>query len=367
MAIYKTKAGYRVQVDIGKLPDGRRDRKSVVVKTMREAKKAELDLLMLKRDLRGHSNRVTFRDLVETYYLPDRVPVLRKNTMQGYLRDINLRLMPAFGSKFVADIRHSDIQRMISSCSTRKVATNARETLRAIMTYAQGEHLISDNPAMGSFRFPEKIVEAEEDRRRREEAEWITSFDEQRALIESIDDPALRRLLVLGLCFGLRKGEILGLEWADVDLARREITVRRTVTFTAVRIDVTPPKTKNARRSIPMSDFAHEMLTSFREEGGITRITGPVVCHRGTYMSPKVFERKIRLMRASGGVPYVTPSNMRHSFATACIREGMEVATLSKILGHAQISTTYNRYVKPTMANLHKDMQLVSAAYRKAV
>jgi integrase len=365
MSYYKTKDGeYRVQVDIGKKLGGGRDRMTAKVKTKREAQKLDLEFNMAKKSLRGHSNRVTFHVLVTKYWLPEKMETLRKNTIKGYRRDIDLRLMPAFGEMSVADISHADIQKMLSRCATRKIATNARDTLRGILNYAYDMDLIVKNPAKGRFRFPERIIEAEEDKRKRDEAAWLTSFAEQRRVIDATSDPTVKRLLVLGLCFGLRKGEVLGLRWEDVDFDRREITIRRTVTFTAVTLDVTPPKTERSRRSIPMSDYAFDALKKFRDEGGITRIKGPVVSYKKGYMSPNVFENLFRRLQQEPGMPYISPSNMRHSFATACIREGIDVATVSRLLGHAHITTTYNRYVKPSLLDLCKDTEKISAAYR---
>ncbi|MDR3136749.1 MAG: site-specific integrase [Coriobacteriales bacterium] len=361
MGIYKTKAGYRVQVDIGALPNGKRDRKTAVCKTLREAKQAEVDLLMLRRDLRGHSNRVTLSAYIDDYFMPDKQAILRKNTIAGYRRDIELRIRPAFGGCLIGDLTHAGIQRMLSSCPTKKTATNARDTLRCILAHAKDNELIVYNPAAGRFKMPQETVKKEQF------GEWVTTLAEHVEIIKKADDIETRALLVLGLCFGLRKGEVLGLDWEDVDFTSRTLRIERTYTYTLGAPDLTPPKTEESRRAIPMTDYAYGQLLKLREGGGVTHVFGPVAAHGNRRMSPKrATDLLVRFRRRNPELPHLTMTTLRHSFATAAIRSGINVASISKWLGHADVTTTLNRYVRPLLVNLKEDAKVLDEAYCRA-
>jgi integrase len=367
MSIYENKAkgGWRVQVDIGTLPDGRRDRKTVSCKTKREAQRAELDLLMLKRDLRGHSNRITLGEYIDGYFWPDKEGILRKNTLVGYDRDIRLRIRPRFGNRLIADITHAEIQRMLSACPTRSTADNARDTLRCILSHAKDNEVLVHNPAAGRFKLPESISAIKED------TPWVTSFAEHLRIIEAADDPQVERLLVLGLCFGLRKGEVLGLDWEHIDIKKRVIRVTQTYTVAGRELCLTPPKTEASRREIPITDVAMRYLGEWRDRDRDARkvehITGrahPVCVHRARRMTPnRARDVLARFFKGAPELPRVTCSTMRHSFATAAILGGINVATVSKWLGHTDVTTTINRYVRPLQTDLAKDAKRISLLY----
>ncbi|MDR1015732.1 MAG: site-specific integrase [Coriobacteriales bacterium] len=196
--------------------------------------------------------------------------------------------------------------------------------------------------------------------------EWLTSFGEHRRVIGLAGDAETRALLVLGLCFGLRKGEILGLEWGHVDFGRREIHVRQTYTYTVGEPDMTPPKTRQSRRTVPMTDFAFGQMVALRDCGGVTRIAGPVADHGGRPVKPRRATTLIERFREAHDVPRINMSTLRHSFATAAIRAGIDVASVSKWLGHTDVTTTLNRYVRPLLTDLKEDAKAIDRAYARA-
>lgn len=157
---------------------------------------------------------------------------------------------------------------------------------------------------------------------------------------------------MIGLCEGLRKGEVLALRWADVDLARRELTVRGTYTQGLGGAHETDPKNRNARRTIPLRAYAAERMAAWGPgEGPIVEGVG------GGLLSPVTAGERMRRFTAGSypdgtPLPRVTMASLRHSFATACVNEGMEVSKLSRIMGHADIKTTMRYYVRQKLDDL---------------
>lgn len=242
MAVRKLKNGkWQADVVVGKRWDGKPDRRTECHDTRAKARKAEIRLLLMKERGRNRiSGRISFRDFVEEVYWPQKVH-LRANSRQGYERDIRLRLMPAFGDMDVEQIDRFAIQRMISACPTRKTAQNARGTLSSILSLALEMGMIAVNPAGFRYQYPEGRQRPED-----YEGDWLTTFAEHRRLLEHVAEnhpgEDVERIVVLGLCLGLRKGEIMGADWEDVDLEAAELHVRRTYTRGKGGAHVTPPK-----------------------------------------------------------------------------------------------------------------------------
>lgn len=361
MAVRKLKSGrWIADVVVGRKVDGSPDRRSVTCDTKAKAKKAERALL-LEKDRRhgGVSGRVTFREFVEEVYWPQKAGI-RDNTRKGYERDLNLRLLPAFGDMDVDRIGRMSIQRMISSCPSRKVATNARETLSSVLSIAVELGMIPVNPAGFRYSYP-KASDLPADHM----GEWLTTFAAQRPLLEYVaaehpGEPE-ERIVVLGLCEGLRKGEVFGLDWEDVDLSRAELSVRRTYTVGKGGAHLTDPKTPRARRTIPVYSYALSRMLAWGPG------EGPVVTVQGRRMGPGTGSVRLRRMlerAAAEGVelPRVTVSSLRHSFATSCANAGMEPSRLSALMGHRDIATTQRYYVRQKLENLRSDAPVVDAA-----
>lgn len=220
--------------------------------------------------------------------------------------------------------------------------------------------IITHNPAAGRFKFHEEIKSRET-----KNGVWLTSFAEHKQVLEVAKGHDIEPILVLGLCFGLRKGEILGLDWPDVDFDNRQITIRQTYTQSAGAPELLPPKTAKSLRTIPMPDYAYERLHVLQCKGGLLS-TGPVVRERGRRLEPQAAQRRMTKFVRNHNVPKITIMSLRHSFATSAIRSGINAASVSKWLGHTDVTTTLNRYVRPMLANLHDDVAIINAGYTSA-
>ncbi len=371
MAIRQNKDGsWTVDVTFGTAWDGSRDRRRVKCATKKEAVAEERRLLVLKECLHGTSGRIRLRDFVEQVYWPQKRG-LRANTVRGYERDLRLRILPMLGDTYVEDIGKLQIQAMINACPTRKTATNARETLSSVLRVAVELGLLPANPAGFRYTYPPAGEP-------REWGEWLTSFSEHRRYLEHLAEhhggEAVERIAVLGLCFGLRKGEVLGMDFERVDLVAGSLSVMQTYVIAKGGPFLAPPKTEKAKRTVPMLAYARERISAWgrprrTSEDLFGKQCHPVVFGRdGSRLSPATAENLVRGLRSESfadgtPLPAMTAFSMRHSFATACIRQGIDVSTVSAWLGHRDVSTTYNRYVKPLLVDMRADAMLIDEAY----
>lgn len=362
MTIKKRPDGrWLVDATIANYKTGKSQRVRKLFTTKREAQEFERSLIIKQADQTAMPSGVTLAEFVECVYWPAKEH-LRPNTLRAYRAHINKTILPALGHLELVSIGKPQIQAMISGCKTKKIATNARETLSSVLSLALELGSIAVNPASFSYCYPPAAAKGGS-----YYGVVLTTFAEHKRLLtyfaKLCPGEPLERLVVLGLCFGLRKGEILGLNWDDVDFAARTITVERTYCVAEGGAYLDAPKTPRSYRTIPIPAYAYERLSAWSHDG-VAVVTDSKGERFNPHTAQKVLKRITRLSYDDGTpLPHLTLLSMRHSFATACIRAGINVSTVSKWLGHCDTSTTYNRYVKPMLNDLKADAHIIDEAF----
>ena len=190
---------------------------------------------------------------------------------------------------------------------------------------------------------------------------------DQRRLLEYLrTDFSLRGLGVLiSMHSGLRIGEVVGLQWADIDLRSGLIHVRKTVQRIynpdsegpRYFLSVGSPKTPSSLRDVPMSD---ELLKLMRP---LARRYSPdcfVVSGAPSPLEPRTYRDWFTRLLSRLGIGPCRFHTLRHTFATRCIESGCDYKTVSAILGHASISTTLDLYVHPGFAQKKRAIEKVA-------
>ncbi len=329
------------QIDIGTRPDGTRIRRSRTCRTRKEAKEAEMELLNEKDMMDGNLSASTFGGFVEGFWWPMKSSCLRQTSLDSYEQDLRLRILPALAAKDVASITRMDIQSMVTSCGSESTAKRARDLTRAILNEAVSAGLIDRNPAIGRFQMPRAPAKSAESADER----WLTTFESHAPVLKAARDAGeVEKIVILGLCMGLRKEEMLAADVSDVDFGASVVRVRGAYVQTSKGNSMQPTKTPESRRAVPMPAYAASRLSALLAG---CRPSSPLVRARdGSRLPPSTATKMMRRFAESAGVPGLTIQAMRHSFASACIDAGVDIAKVSKLLGHTNITTTYNRYVK---------------------
>ena len=170
--------------------------------------------------------------------------------------------------------------------------------------------------------------------------------------------------VLLSLLLGLRLGEVCALTWKNIDLTTHVVHVRATVTRVKKRengiyLTIGKPKTKTSERDIPIPNRLYMLLQQMYPN----RVSDYVISNQESFLNPRTYEYRFQRLLTCCGIPLTNYHALRHTFATRCIEAGVDVKSLSEILGHANISITMNTYVHSSMelkrAQMEKLEQLV--------
>ena len=187
----------------------------------------------------------------------------------------------------------------------------------------------------------------------------VFTNDQQRALVQASYRHRYGVFIRLDLCTGLRMGELLALKWEDIDFSTAQLHVRRTINRLAkyeahdgenkTEIVFGTPKTKNSRRTIPLTRTMADELTRWKQQQAQDKIRagdkytdyGFIVTNEfGHYFEQKTFKDYYDRMLKDADIGHFTFHALRHTFATRALERGMDYKTLSAILGHYSVAFT---------------------------
>ncbi|MFD8193094.1 tyrosine-type recombinase/integrase [Streptomyces wuyuanensis] len=356
-SIWQRKDGrYEARVYVPQ-PDGTRKRKTVYGATWDEcdAKRQELVL----RDRQGVPTPTRSAKLSEwlPYWLEEFVRGDRKKTTYAkYETHVRRYLIPQIGSKRLENLGAADVRRMLAAVTVQASAATAKEShrvLRSALTAACREELISRNVV--------KLVPAPRVQHR-ELKPW--SLEQTTTFLEAARKDPLYTAFVLAVALGLRRGEILGLRWSDIDLERRTLTVRNQLQ--RVQKELYEDTTKNRRtRAIPIPLMCVAPLRWQRLRQAAQRIAAGESWHGGDYVfttrtgrpvEPRNLSRSFERVSDGAGLPRIRLHDARHGCATLLFAAGVPARVVMEILGHSQIAVTMNIYTHVSDDNRREAM-----------
>ncbi|MBO8162064.1 MAG: site-specific integrase [Thermosipho sp. (in: Bacteria)] len=376
-SIYQIKSGkhkgkWVAQITIGKTPEGKLKRKSFYGKTRAEVKEKMQDYLEqmnLGVDQEAAKN-LTFGGWLAEWLELYKKPILRLSTYENYLMYARNHIYPVLGKIPLAELDSNHIQALYNKL---KEAGKAPATIHKIhqiihscLEKAVDVKLLSWNPSRAterpSVKNPEAQAMSEED------------MDKFLTVVEKESDKWRAAFLVL-LGTGIRIGELLALEWDDVDLENGLIYVNKTLSRTKSKgLVVNEPKTEASKAYVPLPEVAVEALKKHKAtQAKIILYQGEKYKNRklvfptdiGTYMYPRNFQRKYYSLLKKAGVTHLKLHGLRHTFATRLLEEGEDLRTVQELLRHTDIKTTANIYSHVTPKMKKKAAHKMDSILRK--
>lgn len=357
-SIYQMKDGrWRGQLIVGKKPDGKDIRKSFYGKTKSEVQKQMKDY-HAEEDSFSSDNiiKLTLKQYMNDWLSTMKKPTLKPASYDRLERTCENQIYPHLGIMQFAQITDRDLQiflnkraEELSYSSLKKVY----EALNGVYKIATGRQHIKINP-MTTVVLPARAENEIQD---------IRFFTEDE--IAKIKAEALRKYKTgkdvyrLGYAFilllntGMRAGEALALGWGDIDFDRRTISIHKSVATIKDRsendkktqmIVQDMPKTKKSIRIITMNDGAYDALMHLKE---INDKHNYVLARSGGSLgSPGMLDKAFRKIQKQCGIsPAFGVHALRHTFASILFKNGIDVKTVSDLLGHSGTAITYNTYI----------------------
>lgn len=286
------------------------------------------------------------------YYAKVKVRPSSHKTYQGYIKN---HIKPRIGNVPLTKLTTLDLQVMYQELLAKgrvdriesqhqpkglsaKTVRNLNQIISSAMKLAIQQKLISSNPADGCA-LP-----------RIEHKEMKTlSLDQLAAFLNEAKRTGTFALYYIDLATGLRRGELLGLKWQDIDLDSGVIHVRRQVGCINGKVQEAPLKTKNAYRNISIGADAVSILREKKkQDGGRSAYVFP--SPTGGPMSPDSVLHMLHRVLERAGLPELRFHDLRHTFATLALQNGVDIKTVSGMLGHFSAEFTLDTYAHVTTA-----------------
>jgi len=185
--------------------------------------------------------------------------------------------------------------------------------------------------------------------------------DELRSFLATVRDDRLYAAWVLLATTGMRRGELLGVRWSDIDFDGGSVAVRQTLSSVGGKITFSTPKTAKSRRNVPLDPTTVEALRQHRDAQGKERVTWAeiytdldlVFCREdGSVLRPDTITRRFHELSKRAGVPLIRLHDVRHSYASLGLAAGTHPKVMAERLGHATVGITLDTYshVAPALA-----------------
>lgn len=293
--------------------------------------------------------KIKFESLIEEW-LQYKKTTIKESSYLNYKFIIKTNIKKEMGEKNLEELLqynfNSFVEQLMEKLSSKTVK-DIMTVLKAILKYAEIKYDI--NFKISLISTPAQITN---------EVEVFNDKDRKEMEKYCIQSKEIRDLGVLiSLYTGLRIGEVCALKWSDIDFEKKYIKVNHTLQRVYVNKRETKvlydrPKTKKSIRKIPMAKVLYEKLKEISKnyDNEAFVLTGSTK----RYYEPLGYRYIYRKILKKCDIEYKRYHQLRHTFATRCIKVGMDVKSLSEVLGHANVSITLNIYVHSSFETKNK-------------
>jgi integrase len=279
---------------------------------------------------------------------------VKESTAVGYRFILERYVIPYIGRIPLAKLGPADVQRMMRALEEKGLGVSVRRQARVILRRALGEALRWDLVTRNAAA----LVDAPKGARHRADA---LTQEQAATLLAACSGTPLEGVVTVAMATGLRKGEVLGLRWENVDLVDRTVTVVGTLKrLPQAGLVLDTPKSSSSHRTVPLPAFCVATLADYRRRqieqrlliGSEWQDTGYVFTTPiGTPLDPRNLTARFQTLCESAGLGRVRFHALRHTAATLMLNNGVPLEVISATLGHSSYAITADIYAKvaPTL------------------
>ncbi|ALS36455.1 integrase [Enterococcus rotai] len=272
---------------------------------------------------------------------------IKLSTYSIYKKRMTKYIFPYFKNKKMKDIKRSDISYFLALLMQTNLSSNTIKSIMSILNNslnrAVSDNHLLNNPAVHCSipNFTKKTIKS-------------MSREEQAQLEKLLIQKKECCAEIIALYTGMRIGEISGLMWQDIDFTNNIIHIKRTIsripiesTSSKTMIYIGKPKTKSSERNIPLSKNLKNYLLSKRT----SQIEDYVISCRKSFTEPRIITHHFKKHLKEAQIDEINFHSLRHTFATRCVEKGVDISSLSKILGHTSTRMTLDVYTDSSWEN----------------
>lgn len=338
---------YRVTRTIGHRADGTAIRKQFYGTGINEANaKADEYIKNLKMGLLNNNQLYTINTLLPKWLFDVKKNEVKASSFEAYESIFRNYIKPFLIADLpINDLKTLKVQEFYNKLSKDNISPNTikkvHKLLRQFFSYAEREGYIIKNPCINVV-LPKNKKEIENIITERKTKFQYFNEDEIKQLLELFKNTRYENIIKFALGTGMRKGEILGLQWQDIDFKNKEIHVVHNLSYIAnidnnVRTYKTvlqTPKSENSVRIIPMSKKIYELLKS------INKTSDFVFSSRGSHFDIKWTEKYWLKTLKGTNLEGKKFHDLRHTFATMLLLNGANLIQIKELLGHSSVKIT---------------------------
>jgi integrase len=332
-------------ITVGFDENGKQRRRTVTGKTATGVCKR---IAQVRKELNGPKldDKTTVSDLIDrwlTDVVHHRVAVRGYESYESVAR---IHIKPALGTKPVVKLTVADVDGLLSAKLNADFSGSTVTRIRGVLSMALDQGVRWD-------LIPRNVASlSAAPRMNREEKRTLTP-EQAKLLIVSLRGQRWEALYLTMLYLGLRRGEVLGLKWEDIDFDSAVLTVRRALQRVGGRLETTDVKTAKSRRSLNLPGVIVDSLRTHKarqaadrlKAGEVWQETGFAFTTRiGTPLEPRNLNRHLSTVTEKAGLGHWHPHELRHSAASLMMAAGIPVEVVRDVLGHSSIRMTADVY-----------------------
>ena len=328
--------------------------KSAFAKTQKSALKQLHQLLDLYRDVDlTEECRMTLGEWMDKWLDEYMIFAIRESTLDSYRGMVNNQVKPFIGNKQLASLTTADVQKFYNKIKKEgrvrehpvhgktladSMVRGVHMMLHEALDMAVKERLLAKNPTNGTTvpkcNYPEK---------------QILGDNQLETFLEAIKGQEYwGDFFYVEVMTGLRRGEICGLKWQDIDFEENKLRVKRSVSVKrGGGVNIGETKTETGVRCIEMPPSVADLLKN-RKQMAITEWVFPAFLNPEQPIHPQAAYRKLKVILKNAELPMIRFHDLRHTFATHATQGGVDPKTLAGILGHTNASFTLDTYTHVT-------------------